>query len=152
MVAATALASPPDLRHNRMLASALAAVDAKDSYTRSHCETVSQLPALIATELGFSGDRLDRMRLAGLLHDVGKIGVPDAILNKPPALTDDEYVTMQAHATLGYEIVQAAGLPQEARWVRHHHERVDGRGYPGSPATRSRSSRASSSSPTRTKR
>ena len=86
--------------------------------------------ALIATELGFTGDRLARMRLAGLLHDVGKIGVPDVILNKPAALTDDEYLTMQAHAVLGYEIVQAAGLPQEARWVRHHHERVDGRGYP----------------------
>ncbi|MDA0171980.1 diguanylate cyclase [Solirubrobacter taibaiensis] len=120
-----------DERHTQTLASALArAVDAKDSYTRSHCQTVSQLAALIATELGFTGDRLARMRLSGLLHDVGKIGVPDIILNKPAALTDDEYVTMQAHATLGFEIVQAAGLPQEARWVRHHHERVDGRGYP----------------------
>ena len=120
-----------DERHTQTLASALArAVDAKDSYTRSHCQTVSQLAALIATELGFSGDRLARKRLAGPLHDAGKIGVPDIILNKPAALTDDEYVTMQAHATLGYEIVQAAGLPQEARWVRHHHERVDGRGYP----------------------
>ena len=105
-------------------------MDAKDSYTRSHCQTVSQLAALIATELGFSGDRLARMRLAGLLHDVGKIGVPDVILNKPAALTEDEYRVMQAHSVLGYEIVQAAGLPQEARWVRHHHERVDGHGYP----------------------
>ena len=120
-----------DERHTQTLASALArAVDAKDSYTRSHCQTVSQLAALIATELGFTGDRLARMRLSGLLHDVGKIGVPDSILNKPAALTDDEYLTMQAHATLGYEIVQAAGLPQEAQWVRHHHERVDGHGYP----------------------
>ena len=68
----------------RTLASALAhAVDAKDSYTRSHCQTVSQLCAVIAAELGFTGERLARMRLAGLLHDVGKIGVPDAILNKP---------------------------------------------------------------------
>ena len=120
-----------DERHTQTLASALArAVDAKDSYTRSHCQTVSQLAALIATELGFTGDRLARMRLAGLLHDVGKIGVPDVILNKPAALTEDEYRVMQAHSVLGYEIVQAAGLPQEARWVRHHHERVDGRGYP----------------------
>jgi len=120
-----------DERHTQTLASALArAVDAKDSYTRSHCQTVSQLAALIATELGFTGDRLARMRLAGLLHDVGKIGVPDKVLNKPAALTDDEYKVMQAHAVLGYEIVQAAGLPQEAQWVRHHHERVDGRGYP----------------------
>ena len=66
-----------------MLAAALArAVDAKDSYTRSHCHTVSQLSALIAAELGFTGDRLAKMRLAGLLHDVGKIGVPDAILEQ----------------------------------------------------------------------
>ena len=73
-----------DEHHTRTLASALArAVDAKDSYTRSHCQTVSQLCAVIAAELGFEGERLARMRLAGLLHDVGKIGVPDAILNKP---------------------------------------------------------------------
>ena len=120
-----------DKHHTRTLASALArAVDAKDSYTRSHCQTVSQLCAVIAAELGFEGDRLARMRLAGLLHDVGKIGVPDAILNKPAKLTDDEYAVMQAHSVLGYEIVEAAGLPEEARWVRHHHERVDGHGYP----------------------
>ncbi len=120
-----------DKHHTRTLASALArAVDAKDSYTRSHCQTVSQLCAVIAAELGFEGDRLARMRLAGLLHDVGKIGVPDAILNKPAKLTDDEYAVLQAHSVLGYEIVEAAGLPEEARWVRHHHERVDGRGYP----------------------
>ena len=124
---------PPDAdqHHTRTLASALArAVDAKDSYTRSHCQTVSQLCAVIAAELGFEGERLSRMRLAGLLHDVGKIGVPDAILNKPAKLTDDEYAVMQAHSVLGYEIVEAAGLPEQARWVRHHHERVDGRGYP----------------------
>jgi diguanylate cyclase (GGDEF)-like protein/putative nucleotidyltransferase with HDIG domain len=120
-----------DRQHTRTLASALArAVDAKDSYTRSHCQTVSQLCAVIAAELGFDGDRLTRIRLAGLLHDVGKIGVPDAILNKPAKLTDDEYAVMQAHSVLGFEIVEAAGLGEEARWVRHHHERVDGRGYP----------------------
>ena len=129
---ATATADPTeDERHTQMLAAALArAVDAKDSYTRSHCHTVSQLSALIATELGFTGDRLAKMRLAGLLHDVGKIGVPDAILNKPAALTDDEYEVMKQHAVLGFEIVESAGLPEQARWIRHHHERVDGRGYP----------------------
>jgi HD-GYP domain-containing protein (c-di-GMP phosphodiesterase class II) len=70
------------------------------------------------------------MRLAGLLHDVGKIGVPDAILNKPAALTDDEFAVMRQHAVLGYEIVESAGLPEQAGWVRHHHERIDGTGYP----------------------
>ena len=121
----------PRSHHTRTLASALAhAVDAKDSYTRSHCQTVSQLAATVAAELGFTGERLGRMRLAGLLHDVGKIGVPDAILNKPAKLTDGEYAVMQRHALLGADIVRAADLPNEARWVRHHHERYDGGGYP----------------------
>jgi diguanylate cyclase (GGDEF)-like protein/putative nucleotidyltransferase with HDIG domain len=120
-----------DEHHSRTLASALArAVDAKDSYTRSHCQTVSQLCAAIATELGFEGDRLARMRLAGLLHDVGKIGVPDAILNKPSGLSDAEYEIMKRHSLLGFDIVQAADMPLEAAWVRHHHERFDGGGYP----------------------
>jgi HD-GYP domain-containing protein (c-di-GMP phosphodiesterase class II) len=61
---------------------------------------------------------------------VGKIGVPDAILNKPARLTDDEYEHMKRHALLGYDIVQAADMEVEARWVRHHHERFDGAGYP----------------------
>ena len=121
----------PTSTTRRTLASALAhAVDAKDSYTRSHCQTVSQLAATVAAELGFTGERLGRMRLAGLLHDVGKIGVPDAILNKPAKLTDGEYAVMQRHALLGADIVRAADLPIEARWVRHHHERYDGGGYP----------------------
>ena len=120
-----------DEHHSRTLASALArAVDAKDSYTRSHCQTVSQLCGLIGAELGLDAGRLTRLRLAGLLHDVGKIGVPDAILNKPAKLTDDEYEHMKRHSLLGYDIVQAADMELEARWVRHHHERFDGGGYP----------------------
>ena len=115
----------------RPLASALAmAVDAKDSYTRSHCQTVSQLCAVIAAELDLDGDRVARVRLAGLLHDVGKIGVPDAILNKPAALTDEEFEQMKRHSLLGCDIVEAAEMHEEARWVRHHHERFDGTGYP----------------------
>jgi diguanylate cyclase (GGDEF)-like protein len=128
--AAKAPAAPGE-DHKRMLATALArAVDAKDAYTRSHCQTVSQLTAVIGAELGLDEERIARLRLAGLLHDVGKIGVPDAILNKPAKLTDEEYAVMQRHSLLGFEIVDAAGLEVEARWVRHHHERVDGRGYP----------------------
>jgi len=118
-------------RQRRTLANALArAVDAKDSYTRSHCQTVSQLCSLIAAELGLERDRSARLRLAGLLHDVGKIGVPDAILNKPAKLTEEEFEVMKQHVLLSYEIVASADLPVEAEWVRHHHERVDGHGYP----------------------
>ena len=127
----TAPGSDADEHRHRTLASALAlAVDAKDTYTRSHSQTVSELCVLIAGELGFEGERLARIRIAGLLHDVGKIGVPDAILNKPSPLTADEYEQIKAHASLGSDIVTAADLPTEARWVRHHHERYDGNGYP----------------------
>jgi len=117
--------------HTKTLATALArAVDAKDSYTRSHCETVSELCALIACELGLDDDRTARLRLAGLLHDVGKIGIPDAVLQKPASLTDEEFELMKTHVTLGHSIVSGAELDQEAEWILHHHERLDGRGYP----------------------
>jgi diguanylate cyclase (GGDEF)-like protein/putative nucleotidyltransferase with HDIG domain len=120
-----------DEHHTRTLANALAlAVDAKDSYTRSHCQTVSHLCIVIATELGVDREQLVRVRLAGLLHDVGKIGVPDSILQKPDPLTDDEYEQMKAHSVLGAAIVEAADMSIEAHWVRHHHERIDGTGYP----------------------
>ncbi len=120
-----------DEHHTQMLANALAlAVDAKDSYTRSHCQTVAQLSVVIATELDIDRERLVRIRLAGLLHDVGKIGVPDSILQKPAPLTHDEYEQMKGHSVLGAAIVEAADMPVEARWVRHHHERIDGTGYP----------------------
>jgi diguanylate cyclase (GGDEF)-like protein/putative nucleotidyltransferase with HDIG domain len=122
---------PPDERHLSTLATALArAVDAKDSYTRSHCETVAELCVLIAGELGLDGERVSRIRLAGLLHDVGKIGISDAILQKPGPLTPDEAAVMRTHPDLGAHIVSAAELYEEAEWILHHHERLDGHGYP----------------------
>lgn len=120
-----------DRRHVTTLATALArAVDAKDAYTHSHCETVAELCALVAEEFGLPPERVARIRLAGLLHDVGKIGVSDAILQKPGPLTAEEFAIMQTHPTLGCHIVSAAELEEEARWIRHHHERLDGAGYP----------------------
>jgi putative nucleotidyltransferase with HDIG domain len=106
------------------------AVDARDSYTGGHSETVSSLCTLIARQLGLNSERIAKVRVAGLLHDVGKVGTPDAILNKPGKLTDAEYQVIKEHPVRGSEIARAANLQQEARWIKHHHERIDGRGYP----------------------
>jgi diguanylate cyclase (GGDEF)-like protein/putative nucleotidyltransferase with HDIG domain len=125
------LDEPPDLRQTQVLANALArAVDTKDAYTHSHCETVAELCALMAVELGFEAGHVFKIRLAGLLHDVGKIGVPDAILQKPGRLTNAEFNLMKAHPTLGAHILAAAELHDEAAWVLAHHERPDSKGYP----------------------
>jgi diguanylate cyclase (GGDEF)-like protein/putative nucleotidyltransferase with HDIG domain len=130
LIAATAATT--EERHMRTLATALArAVDAKDSNTRSHCETVSNLCGRIAEVLGLSAETTRKLRLAGLLHDVGKIGVADAILKKPGPLTAAEYDVMKTHAALGQSIALAAELNDEAVWILHHHERIDGMGYPG---------------------
>ena len=115
----------------RALAAALArAVDAKDVGTQSHCETVAQLCVAIGERLGVRGHELERLRLAGLLHDVGKIGVADAILQKPTELDDSEREAMASHVDIGHSIVLAAELPIEAEWILYHHERFDGTGYP----------------------
>ncbi len=122
---------PPELRHLRVLANALArAVDTKDAYTNSHCETVAELSAVIAVELGFDDQQVFKIRLAGLLHDVGKIGVPDSILQDPGRLTDEQFETMKTHPVLGSHILSAAERHEEASWVLAHHERPDGNGYP----------------------
>jgi diguanylate cyclase (GGDEF)-like protein len=115
----------------RALAAALArAVDAKDAGTRSHSETVAQLCVAIGERLRIEPEELERLRLAGLLHDVGKIGVADAILQKPDVLAPDEHSAMTEHVEIGHAILLAAELPTEAHWVLHHHERFDGGGYP----------------------
>ncbi len=117
-------------RHHRLLATALAeAVDAKDVGTRNHCETVSALCVLVGQKLGVEGERLEQLRLAGLLHDVGKIGIPDLVLQKPLALDTSERQAMIGHVNIGHAIVMAAGLLVEAEWILHHHEHVDGSGY-----------------------
>ena len=115
----------------RALAAALArAVDAKDAGTRSHSETVAQLCVAIGERLQIDPAGLERLRLAGLLHDVGKIGVADAILQKPDTLAPEELSAMTEHVEIGHAILLAAELPIEAHWVLHHHERIDGGGYP----------------------
>ena len=131
LTVATADGIPSGETYRGTLSAALAqAVDAKDSYTRSHCETVSAMCVMVAEQLGFSAERVGRLRLAGLLHDVGKIGIPDAILQKPASLSEPEFEVMKSHSALGARIVRSGGMDEEAEWILHHHERVDGSGYP----------------------
>ncbi|MBP6705205.1 MAG: HD-GYP domain-containing protein, partial [Vicinamibacteria bacterium] len=112
----------------RMLANA---IDAKDPYTRGHSERVAYYTTIVARELGFSEAEIENVHLAGLIHDVGKIGIEDRILRKPAALTDDEYEIMKQHPTKGAQILEAVPkLKALAGPGLMHHENVDGSGYP----------------------
>jgi diguanylate cyclase (GGDEF)-like protein/putative nucleotidyltransferase with HDIG domain len=108
-----------------------AAVDARDPYTRSHSARVAALARTIADEMRMTADQLRRVQLGALLHDIGKIGVPDAILNKPGPLTADEWVLMRTHPAVGGSILAAVEpLRDLVPIVKAHHERFDGAGYP----------------------
>ncbi len=106
------------------------AVDAKDPYTHEHSQRVGRYAAALAKSLGLEPDRVAMLHTAGVLHDVGKIGIADAILLKPGELTGAETVEMRRHATLGRDIVAGAGMPEVGAWIGHMHERMDGKGYP----------------------
>ncbi len=108
-----------------------AAIDAKDQYTQGHSERVAMLSALLALKVGYTEEEAERIRISGLVHDVGKIGVPEAVLCKPSRLTDEEFETIKTHPRIGYEIMK--DIPQFCDilpGVLHHHERWDGKGYP----------------------
>lgn len=106
------------------------AVDTRDPATQRHSERVAAHTFRIAEALGWPRERAELLREAALVHDVGKIGVPDAVLRKPGELTDEEFAQIAAHAALGATIVADVLTREQTAWVRHHHERVDGRGYP----------------------
>jgi GAF domain-containing protein len=109
-------------------------VDARDPYTRGHSERVTQYALMIARQMNYApGDQgaWDRMERGGRLHDIGKVGVPDAILSKSGKLTDEEFTKMKSHTTVGFNILSVLKmLTDELVIVRSHHERYDGRGYP----------------------
>lgn len=107
-----------------------AAIDAKDRYTRNHSDRVAHYAAELGRQLGWDPDRVEKIRLAGLVHDIGKIAVPDAVLLKPGRLTDDEFEQIKQHCAEGQRIMQQAGMRELAAWIRGHHERWDGGGYP----------------------
>ena len=107
------------------------AIDAKDEYTRHHSTRVTEFTVKIAMKMGFNGKELGDLELAGLLHDVGKIAVPESILNKPGKLTDEEFKLIKEHPARGENILSPViELKEIARIVRSHHERYDGTGYP----------------------
>ena len=106
-------------------------IEAKDEYTRGHSYRVAEYAALIAAELGWSSEEIQQLKHAAYLHDIGKIGIPDLILNKPSRLTDDEYNLIKKHTVVGAEILKdITFVPHIVEVARNHHERYDGNGYP----------------------
>jgi response regulator RpfG family c-di-GMP phosphodiesterase len=107
------------------------AVEARDIYTRGHTERVWYMAELIAREMGWDEDKLWEVKMGGILHDIGKIGVPDAILNKPEALTREEFEVMKQHPACGAKILEGIFFVRSAiPYVLYHHERFGGKGYP----------------------
>jgi HD superfamily phosphohydrolase YqeK len=117
--------------YDATIATLCQAVETKDYYTRGHSERVSRGSVMIADEIGMSPERVAAIRYAGMLHDVGKLGVPTKVLQKPGGLTEEEYAAVQLHPMRGLEIVKEIGFLDEAlAGIMHHHEKMDGTGYP----------------------
>jgi putative nucleotidyltransferase with HDIG domain len=106
------------------------AVDTRDTYTGSHSDRVSDLSARIAERMGLSADDVELARLAGSLHDLGKLAIPEEILRKPANLSGAERMVVERHPQIGYRMLESLGVEPIADWVLHHHERWDGTGYP----------------------
>ena len=108
-----------------------AAIDAKDTYTNGHSDRVASYSREIAKRYGYDEKAQEDIYMMGLLHDVGKIGVPDEIINKPGKLTDEEFASIKEHPIIGDRILKKVSrMPKLAIGARWHHERYDGRGYP----------------------
>jgi putative two-component system response regulator len=121
-----------DLETSQNVICALAlALEAKDTYTRGHSQRVGDLASNFATHVGLSSEASERIRIAGLLHDIGKIAVPEQLLNKSGPLTREEFLRVIDHPVIGEEICRPLQtLHSVLKMIRHHHERFDGRGYP----------------------
>lgn len=107
------------------------AVEAKDLYTKGHSERVAKYSEMIAKKMGYSDDDAKTLYIMALMHDVGKIGIPDAIINKPGALTDEEFKIIKSHPVIGADILKEVDAFEKISEIAlNHHERVDGKGYP----------------------
>jgi diguanylate cyclase (GGDEF)-like protein len=125
------LASGPDRAARYRAAASLAkAVDARDAYTGSHSERVGELAARIAVRMDADPAQVELIRLAGSLHDLGKLAIPEEILRKPAPLTEAERLVLERHPQIGFRMLESLGVDPVAEWVLHHHERWDGAGYP----------------------
>src|SRR3972149_667721 len=106
-------------------------VERKDPYTAGHQRRVAELARAVAAEMGLGADQIDGLRVASVIHDIGKISVPAEILSKPTKLTDIEFSLIKAHPQAGYDILKDMDFPWPiARMVLEHHERINGSGYP----------------------
>jgi response regulator RpfG family c-di-GMP phosphodiesterase len=113
------------------LSSLIIAINRRDSYTEGHCGRVTQMSQMLAGKMALQDYERQMLRIVGPVHDLGKVGIPDAILLKPARLSPDEYEVMKDHSIFGEEIMKGFEiLTEEARIIRHHHERFDGQGYP----------------------
>ena len=116
----------------KMLETLAGTIDAKDKYTNGHSMRVAIYATRLAEALGFDEEQISKLRYEALLHDIGKIGVPDSILNKPSRLTDVEFELIKSHTVVGFDILKnMVAVPNAAEVARYHHERYDGKGYPG---------------------
>ena len=113
------------------IAALACALEAKDKYTSGHSQRVTEIAVAIAQKIDMPRDMVEKIRLAGLIHDIGKIGIRESVLDKPGKLTDEEYQHIKSHPELGERILAPIVEDREIMdMVRHHHERYDGRGYP----------------------
>jgi putative nucleotidyltransferase with HDIG domain len=119
-----------DASHIPTLLSLTEELDIRDAGTANHSRTVGRYCALIARQLGMPDERVERVEIAGRLHDIGKIGVPNAVLQKPGRLDADEMAQVRKHPEIGAQVLAGCGLEDLRSWVIAHHERPDGRGYP----------------------
>ncbi|HEY7399244.1 MAG TPA: diguanylate cyclase [Gaiellaceae bacterium] len=114
----------------RAAVSLAGAIDVRDAYTGTHSQAVGELAARIGDCLGLVAEDVELLRIAGLLHDLGKVAVPEHILSKPGPLTEAEHEAIALHPLVGYRMLSSLRIEPVATWVLHHHERYDGRGYP----------------------
>ena len=120
-----------EIHYHEIIECITAALDAKDPYTAGHSQRVSDMAMKVCQLIGLSEEVTEQIHIAAHLHDIGKIGVPDAVLNKPDRLTDEEFEQIKKHPTIGAEILSKSHHLSEVKdIVLSHHERFDGKGYP----------------------